>query len=131
MIDVRERSEWQDGHVYSSVNVPFYKVRNSKYDKLDRHGCCGDVICAGGVRSMIAASVLQAEGFTSVLNIEGGMDAWTSSHLPIVQEKADCRSGSLLAQRSALRWYSVHCSTGRRSHRSARPMRISGYRPAP
>ena len=33
----------------------------------------------GGVRSMIAASVLQAEGFASVLNVEGGMDAWNSA----------------------------------------------------
>ena len=36
---------------------------------------------------MIAASLLQAEGFTSVLNVEGGMDAWESAHLPTVREQ--------------------------------------------
>ncbi len=85
VLDVREFSEWQEGHIDSAANVPFYKVR-SACESLDPSGCCA-VICAGGVRSMIAASVLQAQGFTSILNVEGGMDAWTSAHLPTVREQ--------------------------------------------
>ena len=86
VIDVRERTEWQDGHIDCCENVPFYKLRAAS-ENLDRDRCYA-VICAGGVRSMIAASVLQAEGFTSVLNVEGGMDAWNSAHLPTVREHA-------------------------------------------
>ena len=86
VIDVRERTEWQDGHIDCCENVPFYKLRAAS-ENLDRDRCYA-VICAGGVRSMIAASVLQAEGFTSVLNVEGGMDAWNSAHLPTVDEHA-------------------------------------------
>ena len=84
VIDVREHSEWQDGHIDSADSVPFYKLR-AVSERLDRSRCYA-VICAGGIRSMIAASVLQAEGFTSVLNVEGGMDAWSSAHLPTVRE---------------------------------------------
>ncbi|MGA7671692.1 MAG: MBL fold metallo-hydrolase [Nitrolancea sp.] len=85
VIDVRERSEWQDGHIDCCENVPFYKLRAAS-ENLDRDRCYA-VICAGGIRSMIAASLLQAEGFTSVLNVEGGMDAWESAHLPTVREQ--------------------------------------------
>ncbi len=85
VIDVREISEWTEGHIESAENVPFHKLRAS-IDKLNRDGTYV-VICAGGVRSMIAASILQSEGFNSVLNVEGGMDAWTSSRLPTVREQ--------------------------------------------
>ncbi len=85
VLDVRERSEWQEGHIESAASVPFYKVR-SECENLDLNQTCA-VICAGGIRSMIAASVLQAQGFTSVFNVEGGMDAWHSAHLPIVREQ--------------------------------------------
>lgn len=86
VLDVRERSEWQDGHIEKVDNVPFHKVRAAA-ETLDRTRSYA-VICAGGIRSMIAASVLQAQGFDSVLNVEGGMDAWNSAHLPIVDEHA-------------------------------------------
>ncbi len=85
VIDVRERSEWQDGHIETANNVPFYKLRAAA-DGLDRNRTYA-MICAGGIRSMIAASVLQAEGFASILNVEGGMDAWNSAHLPTVREQ--------------------------------------------
>lgn len=85
VLDVREISEWQDGHIGSSTNIPFYKVRQAS-EKLDRNGSYA-VICAGGIRSMIAASVLQAEGFTAILNVEGGMDAWSSARLPTMTEQ--------------------------------------------
>jgi glyoxylase-like metal-dependent hydrolase (beta-lactamase superfamily II)/rhodanese-related sulfurtransferase len=82
IIDVRERNEWQEGHIAVAAPIPFHKVRNAA-GSLDPTRPCA-VICAGGTRSMIAASILQALGFTSVLNVEGGMGAWNAAHLPIV-----------------------------------------------
>jgi hydroxyacylglutathione hydrolase len=41
------------------------------------------VYCAGGYRSVIAASVLGAAGFTDVSDIIGGYGAWTGAGLPI------------------------------------------------
>jgi len=38
--------------------------------------------CAGGVRSMIAASLLQAHGITEVANLTGGYSAWLKAGLP-------------------------------------------------
>jgi hydroxyacylglutathione hydrolase len=48
------------------------------------------VHCQGGTRSAIAASILQAEGFTNVANLTGGIRAWESAGLPVVNE--DSRS---------------------------------------
>jgi hydroxyacylglutathione hydrolase len=86
LLDVRERSEWQEGHIESASCVPFYKVREAA-GSLDPHRPSA-LICAGGTRSMIAASILQKLGFTTVLNVEGGMGAWNAAHLPTVGEHA-------------------------------------------
>jgi hydroxyacylglutathione hydrolase len=39
--------------------------------------------CQGGSRSAIAASLLQARGFTDVVNVAGGFRAWRDADLPI------------------------------------------------
>jgi hydroxyacylglutathione hydrolase len=44
------------------------------------------VHCQGGTRSAIAASLLQAQGFTNVANVTGGIQAWTAAGLPVERE---------------------------------------------
>jgi rhodanese-related sulfurtransferase len=36
------------------------------------------VLCHHGVRSMHVARFLQAQGFTQIYNLQGGIDAWSS-----------------------------------------------------
>jgi len=40
--------------------------------------------CAGGYRSSIAASLLQARGFRDVSELAGGIAAWEAAGLPVV-----------------------------------------------
>ena len=46
------------------------------------------VHCQGGARSAIAASLLQAEGVSDVLNMAGGFNEWRAAGLP-VEEPAE------------------------------------------
>ena len=41
------------------------------------------VQCRTGVRSHIAASLLQKHGFTNIQNLTGGIEAWLNAGLPI------------------------------------------------
>jgi hydroxyacylglutathione hydrolase len=81
VIDVRAQTEWDEGHIPGA-----------------RHFFLGNLIdlvrdlprdtpivtqCQGGSRSAIAASVLEAEGFTDVQNLSGGFGAWTKAGLPV------------------------------------------------
>jgi rhodanese-related sulfurtransferase len=54
---------------------------------FDRLGISPDeevaVTCAGGLRSIIACSILQRHGFSRVLNVEGGMNGWRRAGLPV------------------------------------------------
>jgi hydroxyacylglutathione hydrolase len=48
------------------------------------------VHCAGGYRSVIAASIIKARGFHNVVNVLGGYDAITTT--TIERTAADCSS---------------------------------------
>ncbi|HVX31078.1 MAG TPA: MBL fold metallo-hydrolase [Nitrolancea sp.] len=84
VIDVRETNEWTEGHIPGAAGVPFHKLRDAA-KSLDA-GQPYALVCAGGTRSMIAASILQSLGFKQVYNVEGGMGAWEAAHLPTVTE---------------------------------------------
>jgi len=43
------------------------------------------IICAGGYRSSAAASLLQKQGFSNLLNVSGGTGAWVSAGYPVEQ----------------------------------------------
>ena len=42
-------------------------------------------VCAGGYRASVAASLLDAAGFTYVSWVAGGTDAWAAEGLPFVR----------------------------------------------
>jgi hydroxyacylglutathione hydrolase len=42
------------------------------------------VHCKSGYRSSIASSLLKRAGYTEVMNVIGGMDAWNACGLPVV-----------------------------------------------
>ena len=40
------------------------------------------VICAGGVRSLLAGETLKAMGYEKVISMDGGYGDWEDAHLP-------------------------------------------------
>ena len=70
VLDVRGTNERILGHVSNSthIHLPELSERISELNKNDSIL----VYCAGGYRSMIAASILKKSGFNNVTNIIGG-----------------------------------------------------------
>ncbi len=81
-IDVRAPREREAKHIAGSVNVPLNHL-SERLAELPA-GRPLLVVCAGGYRSSIAASLLQRHGFTAVSEIAGGIAAWEAAQLPIV-----------------------------------------------
>jgi hydroxyacylglutathione hydrolase len=76
VLDVRNRSEWDAGHMPGAVNIPLAELA-TRVEELRAHGDQPIAVhCQGGSRSAVAASVLQAAGFSDVSNVEGGFGAW-------------------------------------------------------
>jgi hydroxyacylglutathione hydrolase len=74
VLDVRNRSEWEEGHVPGARLVPLPELA-ARIDELRGLGHIA-VHCQGGSRSAVAASVLRASGLTDVSNVDGGYAAW-------------------------------------------------------
>lgn len=78
LLDVREPEEWAAGHAPGALHVPL--------GDLDPQRFSGDevaVVCRSGNRSGKATMTLTQAGVRA-RNVEGGMQAWADSGLPMV-----------------------------------------------
>ena len=71
-LDVRRKKEYDSEHILNADNFPLDYI-NQNMSEIDRENSY-HVHCAGGYRSVIAASILKARGFENVINVEGGFD---------------------------------------------------------
>jgi hydroxyacylglutathione hydrolase len=84
LVDVRERSEWNAGHAPDAVHIPYEEIGDRARElPLDRPLV---TYCASGVRSSLAASMLESRG-RAVANLRGGFTAWRNAELPVAHEK--------------------------------------------
>jgi hydroxyacylglutathione hydrolase len=77
VLDVRREGEFSVGKVSDSQSLPL-DFLNLRMDELDRKQPYL-IHCAGGYRSMIAASILKSRGFENIQDITGGYNALKSA----------------------------------------------------
>ncbi len=84
LVDVRESSEFQNGHIPSTVLIPLRKMRTEGLSLP--HDRPVILICRSGRRSTLAAIILQDLGYSNVYNMKGGMLAWEAAGYPVAVE---------------------------------------------
>ena len=113
LIDVRTPAEFAEVHAVDAIHAPL--------DRLDpvrlsvEHGIQQDetiyVICKMGGRSRKACDQLVSAGFSMVVNVDGGTDAWVAADLPVIrgerkafaiQRQVQILAGSLVLLGAAL-----------------------------
>ncbi|PKB17967.1 rhodanese-like domain-containing protein [Flavobacterium sp. 5] len=80
IIDIRKETEYSAEHVAEAYSKPLANINDWMKD-IDPNEPFF-IHCAGGYRSMIAASILQARGFRNFSEIEGGFNAITKTNVP-------------------------------------------------
>ncbi|UII26716.1 MBL fold metallo-hydrolase [Fulvivirga maritima] len=80
VIDVRKESEYAAEHVDEAYNKPLAYINEWLKDVDDNEHFY--LHCAGGYRSMIAASILQARGYRNFSEIAGGFGAIAKTEVP-------------------------------------------------
>ena len=75
VVDVRKESEFGDGHLEHAMNLPLSEMTNivelAQFEETQNLY----IHCAGGYRSVIAASLLKRQGVNNLRNVLGG---WNS-----------------------------------------------------
>ena len=86
LVDVRSRAEFDSGHILDARHVPQDEVAKAAETLKRFKEKVVVVCCESGLRSGAAARVLQAQGFTKVVTLRGGLQAWRTENLPLVKE---------------------------------------------
>ncbi|WP_348688555.1 MBL fold metallo-hydrolase [Zunongwangia profunda] len=81
IIDVRKKSEFDSEHIEGVVNVPLNQINQylEKFPKEQEFV----LHCAGGYRSMIAASILQQRGWSQLTDVIGGFKSIKETTIPV------------------------------------------------
>lgn len=88
LLDVREGEEWTAGHAPMATHIPLAELPDH-LEELNRDETIV-CVCRSGGRSLRAAEFLDEHGF-DVVNLAGGMTAWSSEDLPLVSDTGDAR----------------------------------------
>lgn len=85
LVDVREQMEFAGGRVEGASLLPLGELEK-RHTELD-HSKPIYVMCRTGRRSGEAQKKLQALGFTNVINVTGGFEAWKKEKLPVERDE--------------------------------------------
>lgn len=82
IIDVREESEFSDGHIEQAISLPRgvleFKIGNIPELATKMQPVL--IYCRTGGRAALAAQTMKTLGFTHVFSIAGGYEAWQKDH---------------------------------------------------
>lgn len=82
LLDVREADEIAGGAIAGSTMIARGLLETSVEAALRDKSATVVVMCAGGTRSVFAASTLEQLGYTSVVSLAGGFNAWKNAGKP-------------------------------------------------
>jgi hydroxyacylglutathione hydrolase len=81
VIDVRAKDEFDAGHLPGAMHLPLTSLQQN----LSRIPQCDSPLlltCRSGLRSFVAATILEGQGYKDVMNLEGGFLAWSKACIP-------------------------------------------------
>jgi hydroxyacylglutathione hydrolase len=83
IIDVRKDSEYESKHIAGAESKPLAEINKWIKDIIPAEHFY--LHCAGGYRSMMAASILLSRGYRNFTEIEGGISAIKDSNVPMTK----------------------------------------------
>lgn len=85
VVDIRERKDYERGHIVDAINIPLAKL-NERSTELDKHKALPVIVVDQmGQHAGAAVKTLEGLGFTQASRMKGGMSEWTAQSLPLVK----------------------------------------------
>jgi sulfur-carrier protein adenylyltransferase/sulfurtransferase len=82
LVDVRERDEWDEGHIVGAVHVTRGNLESRIEQAVPDRDRPVVLYCASGNRSAFAAKTLEELGYTTVSSLAGGYTDWKRNGFP-------------------------------------------------
>lgn len=85
VVDIRDRKDFAAGRITGSVNIPLSSLKD-RMSELSKHKDKQIIVAdKSGQHSAMAVKQLNAEGFSNVVRLNGGVTDWQAS-LPLVKK---------------------------------------------
>src|SRR6266480_311141 len=88
LIDVREKNEWNEGHIPGAIHVPRGYLELQVEEAVPDKSKKVVLYCAGGVRSLMAGATLQQMGYRDIISMAGGFGQWKGAGYKFVAPRA-------------------------------------------
>jgi rhodanese-related sulfurtransferase len=85
IVDVRDRDEWDEGHIPGAIHMSRGTIELDVEEKVPDPNAMIICHCGGGGRSALAAESLQKMGYKNVRSMAGGFKAWKAVGLPTIK----------------------------------------------
>ena len=85
IVDVRDKDEWDEGHIPGALHMSRGTVELDIEEKVPDTNAMIICHCGGGGRSALAAESLQKMGYKNVRSMAGGFKAWKAAGLPVTK----------------------------------------------
>jgi rhodanese-related sulfurtransferase len=84
-LDLRDSNDYGKGHIVDALNIPVAKLDARIAELESFHDKPLILVCKMGQHSGAAGKKLNAQGFTRVYRMTGGMTEWATMQLPLVK----------------------------------------------
>lgn len=85
LLDVRETSEFEVGHIKGAVSIPVRELPGRVKELPQDRGIKIVAYCASGIRSAYATMFLRVYGYGDVRTLEHGIREWAGAGYPVVR----------------------------------------------
>ena len=85
ILDVRDEAEFAAGHIQGAKNIPVAELAARMKEIVKFKDKPVLVHCQKGMRAKAACSILKAQQFSQLNNLQGGLDAWIEAKMPLVK----------------------------------------------
>jgi rhodanese-related sulfurtransferase len=85
ILDVRDAAEFAAGHIQGAKHIPMAELA-TRIKEIEKYKDKPVLVhCQKGMRAKGACSILKAQQFSQLNNLQGGLDAWIEAKLPLVK----------------------------------------------
>ena len=86
ILDVRDAAEFAAGHIQGAKNIPLAELA-SRLKEIEKFKDKSVLVhCQRGMRAKSACSILRAQQFSQLHNLQGGLDTWAEAKLPLLKD---------------------------------------------
>jgi len=87
IFDLRDKAKFESGHIINAQCVPQAEAL-ATLEKLKKPFTAPILlICQTGQHSAVLGARLKKQGFTEVMSLSGGMNAWQNAELPVEKKR--------------------------------------------